>query len=491
MAKTRKFSVRLLKSGKTFKESHKQDFDFCEISRDDAFATYISYGKETHPWWRSFLGIKKDLLNKSNAAILTVKAKDRIFVYTFGSAHNQLKQECFEENFGFLVTINSIDGEKLKSIDLYSPASNTKQKRVVSSILSNIYEYDFDDSKDLVQKIAGVIKDEYKELFTNPTGTDSLSIHSKSTKDELKEVSEKLLDRFYSEDYKNDPYLKDINKIKKASIEEVHKLNRKLLEKLNNHDFSDIYMADAEILDQTDFYLYKFGNREFHDLSIGEFVLPEDLTIEKLKTLRFSVLKSQDDSHPVQWNLYKCLVFEQGNIFLSKGVVYEIEQDFLKEINDSINKHKIPNFLPNVKQTEREDSYNRRVCDDRTRFLLDKKCLNIEGYSKIEICDIYDKAEKSFIHIKKAESSSSLSHLWNQGVVSEQLANSKNKIYRTKFKQEVSADVPEKRKIYYGIIKDTETLPIFSKISLFNTIKLLKSLGKEDDDIKYFYIGIE
>ncbi|MDY6068710.1 MAG: DUF6119 family protein, partial [Opitutales bacterium] len=165
--------------------------------------------------------------------------------------------------------------------------------------------------------------------------------------------------------------------------------------------------------------------------------------------------------------------------------------DFLKEINDSINKHKIPNFLPNVKQTEREDSYNRRVCDDRTRFLLDKKCLNIEGYSKIEICDIYDKAEKSFIHIKKAESSSSLSHLWNQGVVSEQLANSKNKIYRTKFKQEVSADVPEKRKIYYGIIKDTETLPIFSKISLFNTIKLLKSLGKEDDDIKYFYIGIE
>ena len=59
MAKTRKFSVRLLKSGKTFKESHKQDFDFCEISRDDAFATYISYGKETHPWWRSFWELKK------------------------------------------------------------------------------------------------------------------------------------------------------------------------------------------------------------------------------------------------------------------------------------------------------------------------------------------------------------------------------------------------------------------------------------------------
>lgn len=491
MSKTRKFSVRLLKSGKTFKESHKGIFDFHNISRDGTFTTYISYGKENPPWWRAFLEIEKKLLNKSNSAILTVKVKDRVFVYTFGSAHNQLKQECFEENFGFLVTINSIDGEKLKSIDLYSPASNTKQKRVVSSILSNIYEYDFDDSKDLVQKITGVIKDEYKELFTNPTGTDTLSIHSKSTKDELKEVSEKLLDRFYSEDYKNDPYLKDINKIKKASIEEVDKLNRKLLEKLNNHDFSDIYMADAEILDQTDFYLYKFGNREFSNLSIDEFDLPKSLDIKTLKTLRFSVLKSEDDSHPVQWNLYKCLVFEQGNIFLSKGVVYEIEQDFLKEINDSINKHKIPNFLPNVKQTEREDSYNRRVCDDRTRFLLDKKCLNIEGYSKIEICDIYDKAEKSFIHIKKAESSSSLSHLWNQGVVSEQLANSKNKIYRTKFKQEVSADVPEKRKIYYGIIKDTETLPIFSKISLFNTIKLLKSLGKEDDDIKYFYIGIE
>lgn len=489
--KTRKFSVRLLKEGKTFEDACKDNANLIPVSHDNVYSVYLVPENIHTPWWKDYLEIQDELLNTSNSAILTINTSGRLFVYTFGFAHTKLNQDCFEENFVFFVTINSIDGEKLKSIDAYSPASNTKQKRFVSSILSNIYEYDFNDSQDLVQKISGVIKDEYKDLFKNPTGADSLSMHSKSSKTELENISVKLLERFQSDDYKNDPYLKNINKINKATSQQTKELNNVLIEKLKNNDFTDIYMADFEILDLEHFYSYKFGEEEFFDLSIEKIKLGNDLTLEKLKTLKISVLRAENDTNPIQWNLYKCLVFDHNNTFLSKGITYEVKQDFLSEVDAFIAGYKIQNFLQNSRSAEKEGDYNERICDSNTFFLLDRKCPNIEGYNKVEICDVYSKSDGQFIHIKKAESSSTLSHLWSQGVISEQIANSGNLKYLEKFKEVTGENLPKDRKIYYGVIKKTETLPIFSKISLYNAIKILKGMGKKDDEIKFFYIGVE
>ena len=490
MAKTRKFSVRLLKEGQTFESACKDIDSLILVSQDDVYSVYLVSEVISTPWWKDYLEIHNDLFNKSNSAILTINTRGRTLVYTFGFAHTKLNQDCFEENFGFLVTINSIDGEKLKSIDAYSPASNTKQKRVVSSILSNIYEYDFNDNQDLVQKLSGIIKDEYKDLFTNPTGTDSLSIHSKSSKSELVNTSKKLIERFHSSDYTRDTYLKNINKIKKATSTKRDELNRVLIEKINEHNVNDIYMADYEILDLEQFYGYKFNNQIFPNLSIENIHFENDLTLEKLKSLKISVLRTEDDNHPIQWSLYKCLVFDYNNAFLSKGDVYVVQQDFLTEVDSFLADYKINNFLPNAYQNEKEGDYNNRIKNQSTLFLLDKKCPNIEGYSKVEICDIYNKTGNQFIHIKRSDSSSSLSHLWSQGVVSEQLANSGNLKFKEKFTEVTGEEFPEKHGICYGIIKKTENLPIFSRISLYNNIKILKGMGKTDDDIKYFYINI-
>lgn len=497
--KLRKFTVRLLKKDKKFEDSCRNIEKLKCISRTKDSSIYLIQGNKNEPWWVEYLEIEDKLLNSSNSAIFTICVESRIFVYTFGFAYTKLKPEYYEENFGFFVTINSIDGEKLKSIDTYSPANNTKQKKEISSILSNIYEYDFNENQDLIQKLSGIIKPEYKDYFTNPTGADSLSIYSRSFKSELKNVSEKLFERFSSEDYKKDPYLKNINKINKADTQQVEELNSVLINKLNSKDFSNIYMADYEILDN--FYSYKFEKKEFINLSIENLDLKNSLKLEDLKTLKISVLKTENDQNPIQWSLYKCLVFDHNNTFLSKGIVYEVKNDFLNEVNNFINKYRTYNFLSEAKkikndkekyECEKEEDYNKRICDNSGNLiLLDRKCVNIEGYSPIEICDIYDKTDQKFIHIKKATCSVSLSHLWNQGIVSEQLANSKNMDYIDKFEKETSLAFPEKnRKIYYGIIKNNEELPIFSRISLYNSIKILRSIGKSDDEIKYFYIGI-
>lgn len=490
MAKSRRFNVRLLKKGKTLNDAYKDALT--SIFSDNVYGVYLIPENKHAPWWKDYLEIPDNILNKSNSAILTVNTDERTLVYTFGFAHTKLNQDFFEEKFGFLVTINSIDSTKLKSIDAYSPANNTKQKRFVSSTLSNIYEYDFNDSQDLIQKLSGVIKDDYKDWFRNPTGSDSLSINLKSSKTELKEISVKLLDRFFSDDYKKDPYLKNINKIKKANINQRDELNNILIDKLNRQDFSDIYMADFEILDFENFFSYQFKNNKFSDLSIENLNLGNNLTLEELKTLKIEVLKTEDDPHPIKWSLYKCLVFDHNNTFLSKGTVYEVKQDFLDDVDQFLETYKTLNLLQNALSTETEGQYNERMCKDNNQLvLLDKKCPNIEGYNRIEICDIYNKSNNQFIHIKRAESSSTLSHLWNQGIVSEELANSKNPRYLEKFQEETQTNFPEKHQICYGIIKKTEQLPIFSRISLYHNIKILKGMGKGDNNIKYFYIGID
>lgn len=65
-------------------------------------------------------------------------------------------------------------------------------------------------------------------------------------------------------------------------------------------------MADYEILDLEQFYGYKFNNEIFPNLSIENIHLENDLTLEKLKSLKISILRTEDDHHPIQWSLYKC-----------------------------------------------------------------------------------------------------------------------------------------------------------------------------------------
>ena len=50
MAKARKFSVRLLKSGISFDDACKDDANLTLISQDDTYAVYITQETRNVPW---------------------------------------------------------------------------------------------------------------------------------------------------------------------------------------------------------------------------------------------------------------------------------------------------------------------------------------------------------------------------------------------------------------------------------------------------------
>ncbi|MDD4519731.1 MAG: TIGR04141 family sporadically distributed protein [Alphaproteobacteria bacterium] len=543
----KKFNIRLLKPNFTIDTSLKktkkykntngipsdnaQEIKFEKKELNDNLIAYIEEAPqhETEPWWKNYLGIDISMKQKfapSCLLFVTLKDEKRILAYSFGYGHTLLKSEALEDNFGLNVTLNIIDGEKLKSLCISSPSENTKQKLETSSIFTDLNSYDFSENKDFIEKLSGAIKEEYKDWFSSSTGKDSLSIKTKIQKDELVDFSKKLLKRFESEDYKKDDYLKNINKVGKATSSEETQLFNKLLARLQQRDFQNVFLADYEIIQ--DFYSYKLGKTEVYNLDTDIFEKetflqnnPKKNPISVLdKTIK--VKTSEDDTHPITWPIKKCLVAEEildkknskgenkKKFFLSKGKWYFIEKEYLEEIEENIKNFEIKNPLGDyldkyntetkIKKdgksiTEKcEGLYNLINSNEEGNFLFDKKTVPIKG-KEIELCDIYNKEKNIFFHIKRKNHSASLSHLWNQGLVSEQIATieessktTSEKPLHAKFKSITNFDLKPERKIYFGIVSNSKKLPIFSEISFMNTIYVLKAMSCKEENIKYFYI---
>ncbi|KRL32657.1 hypothetical protein FD20_GL002501 [Liquorilactobacillus uvarum DSM 19971] len=143
---------------------------------------------------------------------------------------------------------------------------------------------------------------------------------------------------------------------------------------------------------------------------------------------------------------------------------------------------------------EQEGDYNKKISDFSKSFvLLDKKDYQPQeyGYSKVEPCDILTN-KNQFIHVKKGESSSKLSHLFLQGLVSAKILaqdrqnfieHINSKITEQNKKFFLSAkDKNEKFEIIFGIINkrkinNQDLLPFFSMITLIQVVDELNVMG--------------
>lgn len=121
--------------------------------------------------------------------------------------------------------------------------------------------------------------------------------------------------------------------------------------------------------------------------------------------------------------------------------------------------------------------------------LMDKHNITYGGgQSKVEVCDILGKKD-TFIHVKPYSGSSTLSHLFNQGLVSADLI-----LADTEFKKLVNETISDitdnkdfnvrgddKLKVIYAIIQKNKEgelprLPFFSKVSLRYVKSRLKTM---------------
>ena len=527
MSKSRPFSIYLLKPGFDASNALEDDHDLQPADGATALpddgTLFILDAESKRPWWRSYFGIQEELWQQFKGAILFLPVGRRCFALTFGHVLHHMKDEAYEYDFGLIVTLNSVDPKELKSADMIEPGP-ARRRRTQVPVSTELTYLDFDGNSEIIKSLTGKVKAEYKDLFSNATGSASLKISMKIEPGELAERCERLLALYDSEDYKETfPNIQNIVPVRDPA--EVNRLNQLVLESVQSQD-GNTTLTIPDIVDYRDNTCCMFqgsggASEVYPDISMEAFYdyLGEDfnldsLMIDQLKSYRM-ILTDVEGAPSRTYGVFRSLIFDaepQGEAVLyhlNEGDWYKAEKSFVARLKTYLDaKCEATDLCPynhdgvkDGKAIYSEGSYNAAIPGWQGGFIcLDQTDISPVGSTNIEPCDLYSVQvdgnarcghRASLYHIKISTRSSHLSHLFNQGVNSIELIGLEE-TSRTKMQQlvvdrlsgndQATYLAPFEHfdfRVVFGIIshKDpaglSDNLPLFSKISLMRNMQRL------------------
>lgn len=479
---------------------------------------YVQSTKAKTPPWVSFVKpFSKDqlltgLLNVSNSFILLIKTSQRIFAITFGHSYTALDDRKFESDFGLTVTLNTVDKNRLKSMQSRNVDTKTVSKQFVASQDSSLTAFDVDFYQELLAKLEGAPNSLNKDVGTRIAGADACYVTGKISLDLLGRKCDSLFKKFKDTSYKANFRFRDHLKVIRDDKLKIE-LDQAFVTACRAKDTSLMSLALPDISSHDDIDKYEIcqghWSEEFEDLDI-------DLILDKCVQQFGSLL----DPFKIDVNLLddqkeefdsvrfsRCVVYQQmykdAIYVLTLGKWYFVDSTYAAAIDAEIdNIEVITNraFLPDIFETGKkaEERYNARAAKQPGMILLDQDFVPIMGVDKIEVCDLFSK-DRQFIHVKRKTRSATLSHLLAQGSVSARLF-SLFKSYRMTFRKKLPSTMrslvdimnakSELFEVVYAITAPPhkvlpKELPFFSKVNLLFHNRQIKLMNYK---LKIFHI---
>lgn len=461
------------------------------------------YVKHTpaHPpdWAKFFLGSidlnAKELRTSAVSAIFLTHAGNRSFALSFGHGRHLLNPGCYEERFGLRVTLNSVDPDLLRAVDMTTLEANPFHGKRQAARAAPLGEFGLNLDQDLLRAVTG--KPVNENLGTQMTGIDSLSVRVRTDLKSLKMLLAKYLAKSSEESYrKRFPWVDHVAEVRDQKL--YDKLFALVIEALGKKDFSHVWAAIPEIVDWNTFDHFRFGTPaakvSYDDIDLNrilEVLEGETLSMELLKKKRVFCI-AQGQTHPIKdWTFLRCLTAEMrmGNelYLLNSSTWYRIDSDYAKQIDADLEDIQSMTLPVSEWGDENEAAYNSRMAlrSKGQLALMDRVMVSHPGMaSPIEFCDLYS-TDRQMIHVKRYGQSSVLSHLFAQGLVSATSALSD-----AEFRKAVNKKLPESHKFVdpeqrisassYEVcfaIGSTEIgslkLPFFSRVTLRNAYRTL------------------
>lgn len=183
---------------------------------------------------------------------------------------------------------------------------------------------------------------------------------------------------------------------------------------------------------------------------------------ELLKHDRLLAIRA-DDQIMGSWPIYRCLVYQvelDGYLFvLSTGDWFRVDLDYRDKVEAEVNALPMLTGLPDADPGTDEDTYNIKAAQAIGALCLDKKFVYDGGPDKMEICDILTR-NAGLIHVKHRGSSSTLSHLFAQGI------NSAERLLLDQdFRNRARAVAEREDPSYRDVLPATRPLPADHEIS--------------------------
>lgn len=457
------------------------------------------------PAWTNFLidgqKIEPDLFggNRSEGAALVVRDLGDTFVLCFGMGFHLVNLDLVERDFGLRVTLNSVNPERLRSLDKASYQDNWLNTRNQSPRDSDIFDLAIDWEIDMVQSLTGACQ--IGEFGPVATGRDALTIHPTAKLNDLHAIfqlaqeacDKKLPDRF--------AWVDNVHRIKER---EMIELLDSVLDDLIKTDpeNGNFWMGEPEIVDWERQAGYSFERRassaSHPTLQLEDFLgfLRERKLSPGVAAMKTHVVHSVDANGEViqTWRAYRCLYAEikesEKTYVLRDGQWHEINKNFIDRVDAFLARLEVDTEKLPIYNHANEGEYNSFSAKTESNIeLLDKKNIQIGGpHDKIEFCDLI-RSGKDLIHVKYYRSSATLSHLFSQGEVSGETF-----IKDEDFRNKLNAKLPESIRLAdpskkpnaqnYRVIFAIATsknlpldLPFFSKITLKNSFMTLDALN--------------
>lgn len=525
-------TVRLLRSDKTVEDTMRAGSGFreepAEIGR-----LFVGQNRGGAPGWATFLSSAAgpaaniDLKSQSCGAawfidVIRPAKPTRILVITFGTGHLALEPESIERSFGLKVVLNTVARSQLRTLDVASLDATVIQRRTQASRDIDINEFGMDRYRELLRLAAGTPSD--AGFARTLSGRDSLTLNRQYTVLDIKPLCARLLTLSEGLEYETDyKFIDNVKPVRDRSlVATLDGLAFAELSVLVSGQASDLHLSIPDILDPglsldvtyVGAKLNSGRKRIYAGVEIADYV-------EQLKLGKFAKLTLDDwrATHAIrfaeagsgnpdkQHKLRECLVWEVNHkkvtYVLFGGEWFAIDDKFYVEIENDF-RRLIPSKVI-VSSTKATNEQQLLVeLDKRPDLLLmDKTKSNPTGANKasIEFCDFFS-LDRQLIHLKDGHASTSISHLWNQGVVSSEsflrdegfrraaLKNVRKRQTETsKTGFDLLLPTPAKRPstsdftVVYGIMrvpyKKTKKLdlPFFSKVSVRAAAQRLEDLG--------------
>jgi uncharacterized protein (TIGR04141 family) len=367
-----------------------------------------------------------DLNNQSNSFVLILEAGGRHFAYTAGYGHTIIDKHHVEHGFGVRVAASIVDPSALTTWENRTIEGNTRQRRTQLSRGGDLVALGVELDPTVVRNIAGATS---IEGVLRVSGTDSVTVKSPHGVEQLRELCERLLAAYESEDWKERfPELEALERLP-GTHPLVPSLNEVVDQRLENRSTERLALAPLRVLgEELDGYAIT-GPRGI-SFDLGEELSLEDLYAQvpadiDLRKLRFVPLDTDGNALDQRAGLRQYLVAEvelEGRLYaLSEGQWYSVDADFRARIErdllgiDVSSEFDLPPW-----GEEGEAAYVTDVAQERHWTVLDQKNIQFGGRQKVEPCDLVT-PEGDLVYVKMAESSKVLSHLSKQAEVATEL----------------------------------------------------------------------
>jgi uncharacterized protein (TIGR04141 family) len=447
------------------------------------------------------------ILGSSSSGVLLVRAADRVLALSFGYGRFLLKPDALVQDFGLKVVLNSVDPAQIKSVDARTFDELTVHTRRGVSRDSSFAAFELDVSRDLLRGITG--RSATDGLEGALTGSVALTINTAVQVPQLPALAETLVKSYRAKRYRaHFEFIDHMRAERDSAI--LRRLDTRLLQALDARRLTDMHLAIPEAVDWQEIDGVRFSFKQnshtrtpdpkislYRELRDGE-----ELTIKRLKADKVEAVSAVDDRElRGHWRVYDCIVFEtdyEGHLYvLSGGDWFRISKSYRDRVEAFV--RTLPELdigLPAASAGDDEAKYNADAAAAINGLTVDRRLVALGGPDRVELCEILTK-DGLFIHVKKRGRSSTLSHLFAQGITSTELLLNDETFRQDavelissidpSFANAIPADAGarDQIKIAYVILSRGQRpdkpfgLPFFSLVSLQVAARRLQNAGVE------------